>query len=63
MCPLPSSKVIVLLGAQLSSRCFFFFMKMQLYCEKWLQMNHSKYCPSLATTFAHLSSRARIPLR
>ena len=24
-------------------------------------MNHSKYCPSLATNFAHLSGRARIP--
>ena len=26
-------------------------------------MNHLMYCPSLATTFAHLSSRAQIPLQ
>ena len=39
----------LLLGAQLSSRCF--LMKAQLYCKKMLQMNHSKYFLSLATAF------------
>ena len=28
-----------------------------------LQCNHSKYCPSLATTFSHLSGNLRIPSR
>ena len=30
--------------------------------KKWFQMNYLKYCPSLATTVAHLSGRARIPI-
>ena len=35
---------------------------MQRYCEKLLQMNRLKYCPLMATTFAHLSGWARIKL-
>ena len=31
----------------------FFLWKCNIIVKKWLQMNHSKYCPSLSTTFAH----------
>ena len=29
--------------------------------QKWLQIDHSKYYPSLATTFSHLSGNRWIP--
>ena len=31
--------------------------------KKWLSIYDSKYCPSLATTFFHLSGNCRIPSR
>ena len=34
----------------------FFFRNSRLYCKNWLYIYDSKYCPSLATTFSHLSA-------
>jgi len=31
--------------------------------KNWLYIHDSKYCPSLATTFSHLSGSVRIPRR
>ena len=41
-----------------------FFSKIKSFiAKKCLQMYYSKYCPSLATTFSHLSGNFRIPAR
>jgi len=31
--------------------------------KKWLQIDYSKYCPSLVITFSHLSDNGWIPYR
>jgi len=55
------SDAFLLLGVQL---CFRRFSEIQGFIVKnWLYIYDSKYCPSLATTFSHLSGSERIPRR
>ena len=52
---------INILGVQLRFR---FFSEIRGFIVKnWLYIYDSKYCPSLATTFSHLSGSVRIPRR
>ena len=51
-----------LLGVQLCFRRFFSEIR-GFIVKNWLYIYDSKYCPSLATTFSHLSGSARIPRR
>jgi len=53
---------LVILGVQLCFRDFFSEIR-GFIVKNWLYIYDSKYCPSLATTFSHLSSRIRIPRR
>jgi len=41
----------------------FFFEIRAFIIKNWLYIYDSKYCPSLATTFSHLSGSERIPRR
>ena len=51
---------LFLLGIQLPP----FFSEIRGFIVKnWLYIYDSKYCPSLATTFSHLSGSVRIPRR
>ena len=51
-----------ILGVQLCFRCFFSEIR-GFIVKNWLYIYDSKYCPSLATTFSHLSGSIRIPRR
>ena len=50
----------LLIGVQISS-CGFFLEIWVFIVKNRLQCNHSKYCPSMAPTFSHLSGNLRIP--
>ena len=53
-----------LLGVQLCFRRFFpegFILIRGFIVKNWLYIYDSKYCPSLAITFSHLSGSVRIP--
>jgi len=49
-----------ILGVQLCFRRFFSEIR-GFIVKNWLYIYDSKYCPSLATTFSHLSGSVRIP--
>jgi len=51
-----------ILGVQLCFRRFFSEIR-GFIVKNWLYIYDSKYCPSLATTFSHLSGSVRIPRR
>jgi len=52
----------LILGVQLCFRRFFFEIR-GFIVKNWLYIYDWKYCPSLATTFSHLSDSVRIPRR
>jgi len=51
---------VEILGVQLCFRRFFSEIR-GFIVKNWLYIYDSKYCPSLATTFSHLSGNVRIP--
>jgi len=53
---------IYILGVQLCFRRFFSEIR-GFIVKNWLYIYDSKYCPSLAITFSHLSGSVRIPHR
>ena len=54
--------IFIILGVQLCFRRFFSEIR-GFTVKNWLYIYNSKYCPSLATTFSHLSGSVRIPRR
>ena len=52
----------IYIGVQLCFRRFFSEIR-GFIVKNWLYIYDSKYCPSLATTFSHLSGSVRIPRR
>jgi len=55
-------KNIFILDVQLCFRRFFSEIR-GFIIKNWLYIFDSKYCPSLATTFSHVSGSVRIPRR
>jgi len=53
------SNILYILGVQLCFRRFFSEIR-DFIVKNWLYIYDSKYCPSLATTFSHLSGSIRI---
>jgi len=54
--------IIYILGVQLCFRKLFSEIR-GFIIKNWLYIYDSKYCPSLVTTFSHLSGSVRIPCR